>query len=185
MPCGGMCTSPMSGQRCQEPTRKVDRSASRKLHFLGDLSGRLVAEGDPLKLLELRFPARADRMVLVRETVRGAARFCGFDELATRDIVLAVGEACQNVILHAYTSREAGDIVLGILRGADGIILRVSDFGPAMEPASVKPRDLNDLKPGGLGLHFIHELMDTADFRPAPDGVGKVLQMTKKIGLST
>ena len=57
-------------------------------------------------LLELRFPAQANRMVLVRDTVRSAARFCGFDEPDTRDIVLAVGEACQNVILHAYAGRR-------------------------------------------------------------------------------
>jgi len=136
-------------------------------------------------LLELRFPAQADRMILVRETVRRAAYFCGFDEPDTRDIVLAVGEACQNVILHSYTGREDGYVVLGILRGADRLILRVTDFGPAVDPTLVKPRDLRDLRPGGLGTHFIRELMDTADFSPAPDGVGNVLQMTKRKSLAT
>lgn len=137
------------------------------------------------RLMELRFPAEANRMVLVRETVRSAARFCGFDEVTTGDIVLAVGEACQNVILHSYAGRDAGDIVLGILRGTEGIILRVTDFAPAIDPAVIKPRDLRDQRPGGLGIHFIQELMDTADFRPAPEGVGNVFQMTKKTGLST
>ena len=136
-------------------------------------------------IVELRFPACADRMALVRETVRSAARYCGFDEPATRDIVLAVGEACQNVILHAYAGRDVGDIVLGILRGTDRIVLRVSDFAPPIDPAAVKPRDLSELRPGGLGIHFIQELMDTADFHPAPDGVGNVLQMTKKTSIAT
>lgn len=131
-------------------------------------------------LLELRFPARADRMVMVRETVRSAARFCGFGELDTQDIVLAVGEACQNAILHAYAGHEAGPIVLGILRGGDRIILRVTDFGPAVDPATVRPRALGDLRPGGLGTHFIQQLMDSADFGPSPDGHGNVLQMTKQ-----
>ena len=136
-------------------------------------------------LLELRFPAQPDRMILVREAVRSAARFCGFDEPATRDIVLAVGEACQNVILHAYAGREPGAIELGILRGAEGLILRVTDFGPAVDPATIKPRELDDVRPGGLGTHFIQELMDSAVFGPAPDGVGNVLQMTKRKGLAT
>ena len=130
------------------------------------------------RLVELRFPARADRMVMVRSSVRSAARYCGFDEGQTRDIVLAVGEACQNVILHAYDD-GGGEIVLGILRGSDGIILRVTDFGAAVDPTKVKPRDLDDLRPGGLGTHFIRSLMDSADFLPAPDGVGNILQMTK------
>ncbi|WP_299626416.1 ATP-binding protein [Pelagibius sp.] len=131
-------------------------------------------------LIELRFPARPDRMVLVRETVRTAARYCGFDELTTRDIVLAVGEACQNAILHAYDNRNVGQIVLGILRSADSLVLRVTDYGETVDPSKIKPRNLQDLRPGGLGTHFIQELMDSADFGPSPDGMGNVLQMTKK-----
>jgi len=131
-------------------------------------------------LLELRFPARADRMVMVRDTVRSAARYCGFDERTAQDIVLAVGEACQNVILHAYEGRGDGPILLDILDGADRMILRVTDFGPAVAPAAVQPRPLQDLRPGGLGTHFIHALMDSADFGRSPTGVGNVLQMTKK-----
>lgn len=131
-------------------------------------------------LLELRFPAQANRMVMVRDIVRSAARFCGFGEPATQDIVLAVGEACQNVILHAYAGRGDGPILLDILDSADRMILRVTDFGPAVAPAAVQPRPLNDLRPGGLGTHFIETLMDTADFGRSPTGVGNVLQMTKK-----
>lgn len=131
-------------------------------------------------LLELRIPARADRMVMVRDTVRSAARFCGFDEHTAQDIVLAVGEACQNVILHAYEGRGDGPILLDILEDAERMILRVTDFGPAVAPAAVQPRALQDLRPGGLGTHFIHLLMDTADFGRSPAGVGNVLQMTKK-----
>lgn len=131
-------------------------------------------------LLELRVPARADRMVVVRDTVRSAARFCGFDEPTAQDIVLAVGEACQNVILHAYDGRGDGPILLDILDDVDRMILRVTDFGPAVAPAAVRPRPLQELRPGGLGTHFIHALMDSADFGRSPNGVGNVLQMTKK-----
>ena len=131
-------------------------------------------------VLELRFPAQANRMVMVRDVVRSAARFCGFDELAIQDIVLAVGEACQNVILHAYEGRGDGPILLDILDSADRMILRVTDFGPAVPPAEVQPRDLRELRPGGLGTYFIHKLMDTTDFGRSPSGIGNVLQMTKK-----
>ena len=136
-------------------------------------------------LLELRFPAQPDRMAVVRETVRGAARLCGFDERTTHDIVLAVGEACQNVILHSYAGRDDGQILLDIRRGGDRLILRVTDFGPPVDPKRIKPRNLQDVRPGGLGTHFIRQLMDSADFGPAPDGKGNVLQMTKKKVLAT
>lgn len=136
-------------------------------------------------LLELRFPAQADRMVVVRETVRSAARLCGFDEGTTQDIVLAVGEACQNVILHAYTDRDDGQILLELRRGGDRLVVRVVDFGAPVDPGRVKPRDLQDVRPGGLGTHFIRQLMDSTDFGPAPDGSGNVLQMVKKKALVT
>ena len=132
------------------------------------------------RLIDLRFPARADRMALVRPAVRGAARMCGFDPAATQDIVLAVAEACQNIILHAYGNSGTGEIVLGLVRYPDGIIVRLIDFAPPVDPATVKPRDLDDVRPGGLGTHFVAEVMDTAEFLPAPDGIGNVLQMTKK-----
>ncbi len=132
------------------------------------------------RLIDLRFPASADRMALVRPSIEGAARLCGFDEAAARDIVLAVAEACQNVIQHAYEAPADGDIVLGLMRGPDGIIVRVADFAPPVDPECIRPRDLDELRPGGLGTHFMAEIMDTAEFVPPPDGVGNVLQMTKK-----
>lgn len=132
------------------------------------------------RLIDLRFPARADRMALIRPAVRGAAQMCGFDPAATQDIVLAVAEACQNIIRHAYAGSDTGEIVLGLLRYPDGIIVRVIDFAPPVDPDTIRPRDLDDVRPGGLGTHFVREVMDTAEFLRAPDGIGNVLQMTKK-----
>ena len=131
------------------------------------------------RLIDLRFPAHADRMALVRPGVQRAAEACGFDAAAAQDIVLAVAEACQNVIVHAYPERNAGDILLDLRRAEDGIVITVTDFAPAVDQASIKPRDLDDIRPGGLGTHFLNELMDTVEFLPPPEGTGNVLQMTK------
>ena len=143
------------------------------------MSAAALTIPDAESLVELRFPARANRMVMVRDVVRSAARFCGFDEQVTQDIVLAVGEACQNVILHAYDGRGDGPILLDILESPDRMILRVTDFGPAIAPTVVQPRNLQELRPGGLGTYFIQTLMDSTDFGRSPTGVGNVLQMSK------
>lgn len=134
------------------------------------------------RLIDLRFPAHADRMALVRPSVQRAAEACGFDTEQAQDIVLAVAEACQNVIVHAYAERNAGDILLDLRRADDGIIITVTDFAPAIDQDSVRPRDLDDVRPGGLGTHFLNELMDTVEFLPPPEGTGNVLQMTKRTG---
>lgn len=132
-------------------------------------------------ICELRIPAFADRMSLVRVTLRGAAHHCGFDTSTTKDLVLAVCEACQNVVQHGYAGQEPGDIILSIARSEDGVIIRVRDFAAPVDPAKIKPRDLDDVRPGGLGIHFIENLMDSAVFLPGADGIGNVLQMTKRI----
>lgn len=139
-----------------------------------------AAEAAALELLlEQSFAARLGALKRMRGSVHDAARRCGFDEDAAGDIVLAVDEACKNVIVHAYAN-AGGEIVISIHRDRTGIVVRVRDFAPAIDPARVKPRDLSDVRPGQLGTHFIREIMDSTEFLPAPDGVGNLLQMTKR-----
>lgn len=135
-------------------------------------------------LLELRFPARADRLKLVRGGVRAAARMCGFNDATAQSIVLAVDEACQNVIVHGYKGRADGEIVLGVFRRRDGILLRLRDFAPPVDPATIKPRALDDIRPGKLGSHFMYEIMDSVEFRPSPDGTGNLLEMIRRMDSS-
>ena len=132
-------------------------------------------------IVELRIPAFADRMSLVRVTLSSAARYCGFDGPATQDLVLAVCEACQNVMQHGYAGQEPGDIVLSLARSDEGVIVRVRDFAAPIDPETIRSRDLADVRPGGLGIHFIESLMDSAVFLPGADGIGNVLQMTKRV----
>ncbi|MFQ5785537.1 MAG: ATP-binding protein [Alphaproteobacteria bacterium] len=145
------------------------------------MSDATSAAGATEPLVELSFPARADRLKLARASVLAAARMCGFDEQAAQDIVLAVNEACQNVIVHAYKGRDDGRIELSILRERDGVVFRVRDFAPPVDPATIRPRDLDDVMPGGLGTHFIREIMDAADFSPLAAG-GNLLEMKKRTG---
>ena len=136
-------------------------------------------------IVELRIPAYADRMSLVRTTLRSAAEHCGFDASATRDLVLAVCEACQNVMQHGYAGQETGDIVLSMARRDDDVIVSVRDFAAPVDPEKIRPRDLADVRPGGLGIHFIENLMDSAVFLPVAEGIGNFLQMTKRVNVTS
>lgn len=142
--------------------------------------GSLLSDAAPEALIELRVPARVDRLKLLRPGVEMAAQMCDFDEDDAEDIVLAVSEACQNIVVHAYNGDADGDIVVEIFRRDDGMLIRVRDFAPPIDPASVRPRDLDDLRPGGLGTHFIQEIMDSAEFCEVADGSGNVLEMVKR-----
>ncbi len=132
-------------------------------------------------LLQLSFRSAPDRLKMVRAGVIAAASACGFDNDDAADIALAVDEACANVIVHAYGCRGDADIVLEIYRLRGGIRLRVRDFGPPVKADAIRPRPLDAVKPGGLGTHFIREIMDEARFERAADGRGNVLDLTKRI----
>jgi len=147
----------------------------------------LVVDGAPpprpgvVPLLSLHFEARPERLGEVREAVAGACRDAGCSEPCTRDVVLAVDEACQNVIRHAYHGDPEGRIGLELSRDGDRLVVYLRDFAPPVERAAIRPRDLDDLRPGGLGTHFIHEVMDEEAFLDAEPGPGNLLRMTKRI----
>ncbi|MEE8271129.1 MAG: SpoIIE family protein phosphatase [Alphaproteobacteria bacterium] len=152
-----------------------DAKASRSL----DGGGGVIAAGQGETLGFLTVPALVDRVRLVRGAVEAAARLCGFDVATSADIVLAVAEACQNVVVHAYADRAEGTIELRTFRRPDALVIHIRDFAPAVDPRTVRPRDLDDIIPGGLGTHFIREIMDEVDFLPPPSGGGNLLQLIK------
>lgn len=135
-------------------------------------------------LLELRFVARPDRLKLIRGSIRSTALMCGFDDEAAQNIVLAIDEACQNIIVHGYGRGVEGAVILSLFRHTDGILVHLRDFARPVDPTKVKPRDLADIRPGKLGSHFIREIMDTVQFGPSPNSKGNLLEMTKRIGAS-
>lgn len=143
---------------------------------------RADSQEDPEEtVFHLNFPSRPDRLKLVRNAVFDTALLCGCSEAVARDVVLAVDEACQNVIRHAYKGSPDGKVVLDIGQKGGNIFLSLRDYADPVDVSKVKPRDLDDLRPGGLGTHFIREVMDEVAFLTPPDGEGNVLRMVKRI----
>ncbi len=130
-------------------------------------------------LFHLRFPARADRLKLIRAGIAGAAEMCGFPAPQAFDIVLAVDEACQNIIRHAYKENDDGEATIEVYRLSNGIRVTLHDDGPPVNPADIKSRPLEDITPGGLGTHFMRQIMDRVDYQPAGYGRGNILELSK------
>ena len=136
---------------------------------------------EPEELASIRIPSRPDRLRLVRETVAAAGNLAGCSMDSTHDMVIAVDEALQNVIRHAYVGDLEGPIDVCISRLDDDIVILIQDQAPTIDPSKVKPRDLDDVRPGGLGTHFIGEVMDLVEFLPPSENGGNVLKMVKRI----
>ncbi len=133
------------------------------------------------QLAEFRFPACTDRLGPARQVVRDALVALGCGDEYINHTVLAVDEATSNVIRHAYGGDESGEVILQVLKRGDTLVIRLIDFAAPIDLTTVKPRDLDDLRPGGLGTHIIREIMDKLEFIKPPRGVGNVLEMTRKL----
>lgn len=134
------------------------------------------------RLLELHVPAVAERLGLVRAVVKRASETAGCSEDLSQQLVIAVNEACMNVIQHAYGGDASGEIVIEILNNDGELRFRIEDHAAPVDLKSVKPRDLEDIRPGGLGVHFIREIMDDCRMGHLEGGRGNFLEMIKKIG---
>lgn len=128
------------------------------------------------------FPAQFETLDDIREFVAQAARQVGFDEKEVYNVQLAVDEAASNIIEHAYEGIADGviEVLTRIEPGTLTIVLR--DWGQSFTPDEVVEPDLEasleERAIGGLGLFFIHKLMDDIRFDFSPDG-GNTLTLVK------
>ncbi len=156
-----------------------DMSMGRPAFMPPPRADLMITDGE---ILRIRVPARPDRLKLIRAAVEQAAKFCGAPEAWTFDMTMAVDEACQNIIRHAYGGRhDAGDIVVDFVRRNDVLEVDLMDFAEPVDPTKIKSRDLSEIRPGGLGVHLIKSVCDDARFMPPPPGIGNLFKLTKRL----
>lgn len=131
------------------------------------------------RILTHRFAAHVDQLKEVRSVVRDTIARLGCSTACVQDVVLAVDEVCQNIIRHAYGGNPTGEIVLEVDRQQNQLVFWIRDFAPKVDEKQIKPRELDDLRPGGLGVHLIREVMDETGFVPCPSG--NVFRMVKRL----
>ena len=130
-------------------------------------------------ILDHRFCARAKELSLTRTATKNALKKWGWKSDTVEDIVLAIDEACQNIVRHAYQGESDQEIILKISRTQRSIEITLQDFASAVNPNCMQPRDLDEIRPGGLGCHFIQQVMDEVSLTPSQSGVGNTLTMRK------
>jgi sigma-B regulation protein RsbU (phosphoserine phosphatase) len=139
-----------------------------------------MSSENPVKpLVRLKFRAHAGELQRVREAVRTACEHSGCSEALTRDLVIAVGEAGQNIVRHAYKDIEAGEATLEILQETGILEFRLLDSAPPVDQKKMKPVWPDEIKPGGLGVCLIHDIMDKVEYLDTPSGKGNLLRMVK------
>ena len=97
------------------------------------------------------------------------------------ELVLAIAEAAQNIVKHAYKDKATTNDRMQIKISFEDNELEIGFFdkGKPVNPENIKHRKLDDVKPGGLGTFFIKQIMDEVVFKESP-GWNNHLVLTKK-----
>jgi anti-sigma regulatory factor (Ser/Thr protein kinase) len=86
------------------------------------------------------------------------------DETVIRHMEHAVDEACSNVIKHAYAGDPNEQIGVTLRISPEAFEVIIEDSGLKADVASIKGRGLDDIRPGGLGVHLIKRACDVFEF---------------------
>jgi serine/threonine-protein kinase RsbW len=108
----------------------------------------------------------------------------GFDSKTIFTLNLVLEELITNTVFYGYDDTDKHDISIRMVFDNDLITLTIEDDGKPFDPFIVeKPEDLNkpleERKIGGLGIHFVREIMDTYSYKRIKNTNRLVL--TKKI----
>ena len=141
-----------------------DNLIQKVVDYVNDFSKGL-ARADDLTIVELSWDAGLEMKDLVVIKVQSDPKYLsvirtvtakmgelyGLSESAIEDVKLAVDEACSNVIKHAYGGDTHQSILVRYRMTKKGFEVLIEDNGVKVQPESIEGRNLDDIRPGGLG----------------------------------
>jgi anti-sigma regulatory factor (Ser/Thr protein kinase) len=140
----------------------------------------MSAAPDSSPTIRIELLSRPDLLAPVRAMIVSLAERFGFDDIESGHLALAVDEALANVIRHGYESRADGRIWVAvhlIESPVRTLRIEIEDEGRQVDPSLINPRDLDEIRPGGLGVHIMREVTDACDFETRqPRGMRLVLE---------
>jgi anti-sigma regulatory factor (Ser/Thr protein kinase) len=104
---------------------------------------------------------------ILRGVVRCRAQAAGFSEADAEQLAMAIDEAAANVIRHTYGEQQDNRLALDIRTFPDRLEFVLEDWGPKVSSEQIRPRSLDDVRPGGLGTFFINSFMDASSYDEA------------------
>lgn len=122
-------------------------------------------------------------LAAARAMIGKLAERLGFADSQAAQIALALDEALCNIINHGYNRRSDGRIWVRVWPSdgdAAGIRIVIEDLARQVDPSSIRSRDLDDVRPGGLGVHIIRESMDHVQYEKR-EGGGMRLTIVKHL----
>lgn len=141
-----------------------------------------TARGAGDRSLTLRIDSDPDNLAPTRKAVEAFTAKWGFAEKDVNDVGLCLNEALANVMRHAYGGRTDRPIEVSAAydERKRELTVRVRDWGNGIDPSTIPHEPYNPLKPGGVGLICLSELLDHMVYEPQPDGMLATMVKTRK-----
>ncbi len=128
---------------------------------------------------ELRVKSKTENLSEIRDFVSTYALAAGMPAASIDNIILAVDEACTNIIKHAYKLSPQGEIIIKIDYDEEKFTVTIIDYGKSFEADRVPQPDLQkyyrEHRVGGLGMYLMKSLMDDVEYISIPGEYNQVL----------
>jgi anti-sigma regulatory factor (Ser/Thr protein kinase) len=132
--------------------------------------------------VSLEVPARLECRNIVMRTVSAACRLASVAGDGARDfgydVLSAVGEAYNNIVLHGYAGRERGSVQMKIHKRDDCVRVELRDTGASFDPTQAPKPDLAELPENGLGIFLMRSMVDEVFYVA---GCPNVLTLVKRL----
>jgi serine/threonine-protein kinase RsbW len=113
--------------------------------------------------IELSLPARAENVAIVRHAFGALGEALDVAPQTLSDILLAITEACTNVVVHAYPGEQEGPMQVQATLLDGRLLVAVRDEGPGIVPRPDSPGL-------GLGLPLIASLAESVQLGHGDQG---------------
>jgi anti-sigma regulatory factor (Ser/Thr protein kinase) len=101
---------------------------------------------------------------ILRAVVKFYAKEAGLSHTDADYLALAIDEAVANIIRHTYHGRHDAKLALEVHCLPDRLEFILEDWGPKVREELIRPRPLDEVRPGGLGTFFIYSFMDECSY---------------------
>jgi len=109
-------------------------------------------------------PSAPKYLCLIRDVTARLGLSVGLEEPVINMLKLAIDEACANIIRHAYKGDTGKKIRIQYRITREAFEAVIEDSGKKVTPELLQGRDLDDVRPGGLGIHFIKRAFDVVAY---------------------
>jgi serine/threonine-protein kinase RsbW len=127
--------------------------------------------------IELTLPNKPEFVSIARLTASVIANNMGFDIEDIEDIKVAIGEACNNSVIHG---NKAAHIQMKFICEPNQFVAEIVDEGEGFDIEEYEKPDLDNYQGRGLGIFIMESLMDDVSIESMM-GNGTRIRLIKEI----